>query len=107
MGIVIVDDGSDDRTGEILDELAGREPRLFVVHRSPGSTGGKSGALNSALEFATGEIIVVFDADHQPRADVVRRLVRHFEDPDVGAAQGRCVISNPEDSGLSRLVSLD
>jgi 1,2-diacylglycerol 3-beta-glucosyltransferase len=105
--IVIVDDGSEDRTGEVLDDYSRQQSRMTVVHRPRGASGGKSGALNAALRFATGEVIVVFDADHQPNADVVRRLVRHFEDPDVAAAQGRCVIGNPDDSGIARLVSLD
>ena len=105
--IVIVDDASSDRTGEILDEFATRENRLTVVHRPEGSTGGKSGALNDALAEATGEIIIVFDADHEPRPDCVSRLVRHFIDPAVAAVQGRCEIGNASESPLAELVALD
>ena len=105
--IVIVDDASSDRTGEILDEFATRENRLTVVHRPEGSTGGKSGALNDALAEATGEIIIVFDADHEPRPDCVSRLVRHFIDPAVAAVQGRCEIGNASASPLAELVALD
>jgi cellulose synthase/poly-beta-1,6-N-acetylglucosamine synthase-like glycosyltransferase len=107
MEFVVVDDRSTDGTGDVLDAFAAREPRLRCVHRTPDSTPGKSAALNEALEVATGEIIVVFDADHQPRPDVVRRLIRHFRDPTVGAVQGRCSISNPDDSLLSGLVWID
>ena len=96
--ILVVDDGSDDATGAILDQLAARDARLRALHRPLGSTGGKSGALNFALEVATGEIIVVFDADHKPRADVLRRLVRHFADPTTGAVQGRCIVRNADES---------
>jgi 1,2-diacylglycerol 3-beta-glucosyltransferase len=105
--IVIVDDASTDRTGELLDGIARAHPELEVVHRAPGAGGGKSGALNAGLDVVTGEIVVVFDADHRPRRDVLRRLVRHFEDPAVGAVQGRCEIHNPEDSPLTHLVALD
>lgn len=104
--IVVVDDGSDDATGEILDRHAAVDARLRCVHRAGGG-GGKSGALNTGFEVATGEVIIVFDADHRPRADVARRLVRHFEDPMVGAVQGRCEIGNPADSPLSRLIAID
>ena len=83
------------------------ESPVRVVHRDPGASGGKSGALNVGLALALGEVIVVFDADHQPHPDVVRRLVRHFEDPAVAAVQGRCVIRNPEDSMLTKLVAID
>lgn len=105
--VVIVDDGSDDRTPELLAELAGQHDRLDWIRRAPGSGGGKSGALNAALDRATGDVIVVFDADHQPRTDVLRRLVRHFEDDAVEAVQGRCLIRNPGDSALTALVAID
>lgn len=57
--------------------------------------------------MARGDILLVFDADHRPRPDVARRLVRHFDDPNVGAAQGRCVIRNAGDSPLATLVAMD
>jgi cellulose synthase/poly-beta-1,6-N-acetylglucosamine synthase-like glycosyltransferase len=87
--------------------MSSREPRLTFLHRPPGLTGGKSAALNEALGLLSGEITLVFDADHQPRRDVARRLVRHFEDPSVAAAQGRCVISNGGESAVAKLVELD
>ena len=93
--VILVDDGSSDRTGEILDTLAESRPWLTCLHRAAGAGGGKSGALNSALKLVRGEIVVVFDADHRPRRDVVMRLVRHFEDSTVAAVQGRCQIANP------------
>ena len=112
--LIIVDDGSDDQTGEVLDALvalyrARPEPahHLDVIHRAPGAGGGKSGALNAALEIVTGTVTVVFDADHVPSPDCVWRLARHFQDPSVGAVQGRCEIVNPDDSPLARLVAND
>jgi cellulose synthase/poly-beta-1,6-N-acetylglucosamine synthase-like glycosyltransferase len=105
--VVVVNDGSCDRTGALLDDGAHREPRLRIVHRPAGAVGGKSGALNDGFVHTRGEIVVVFDADHQPRPDVIRKLVRHFRDPAVGAVQGRCSISNPNDSLLARLIWMD
>jgi cellulose synthase/poly-beta-1,6-N-acetylglucosamine synthase-like glycosyltransferase len=105
--LCVVDDGSTDATPELLAARVRDDARLRVVTRPPDAGGGKSGALNAALEDASGEIIVVFDADHRPRRDVVRRLVRHFADPRVAAAQGRCVIRNGKDSLLARLVAID
>lgn len=105
--LILVDDGSTDRTLELLSARAATDARLVVVAREPGAGGGKSGALNTGLERAAAEIIVVFDADHHPRPNVIRRLVRHFEDPCVAAVQGRCEISNPDDSALAQLVAID
>ena len=106
--LVVVDDGSDDGTGEILDRRAAAEPRLAALHRPAGSGPvGKSAALNYALPRLTGEIVVVFDADHRPHRDSLALLVRHFEDPSVGAVQGRCRIRNAADAPLTRLVTVD
>jgi 1,2-diacylglycerol 3-beta-glucosyltransferase len=104
--VIIVDDGSTDRTGELLDSWAATGAGL-CVRRPAGSSGGKSGALNAGLQKVTGDIVVVFDADHRPYPDVLRRLVRHFADPNVAAAQGRCVVSNGADSPIAHLVALD
>jgi cellulose synthase/poly-beta-1,6-N-acetylglucosamine synthase-like glycosyltransferase len=105
--LIVIDDGSDDATGAILDRVSRAEPRLTCLHRAPGSPGGKSGALNAGLEHARGEIVVVFDADHKCRADVVKRLVRHFADPTVGAVQGRCIVRNSEESSLTKTIAID
>ena len=106
--LVVVDDGSDDGTGEILDARAAVEPRLLALHRTPGQGPvGKSAGLNFALPRLTGEVVVVFDADHQPHTDALRRLAAHFADPGVGAVQGRCRIRNAADSPLARLITID
>lgn len=105
--LVLVNDNSSDATGEMLDRWAATDPRARVLHRPPGSTGGKSGALNRALRAVTGEIVVVFDADHRPHPDVLLRLARHFADPGVGAVQGRCRILNADESLVSELVEID
>ncbi|WP_222265567.1 glycosyltransferase [Modestobacter marinus] len=105
--LVVVDDGSDDSTGARLDAWAARDPRLRVLHRPLGSGGGKSGALNDALSLVDADIAVVFDADHEPEPAALRRLVRHFRDPVVGAVMGRCVIRNGRDSQLAGTVFVD
>lgn len=104
---VLVDDGSSDDTPDLLDAHCASDARMRVLHRPPDAGGGKSGALNEALFEASGEIIVVFDADHQPRPAVLARLVRHFQDPTVSAAQGRCEIANAHESLIARIVALD
>ncbi|MGP3691512.1 glycosyltransferase [Streptomyces sp. IBSNAI002] len=104
--LIIVDDGSTDATSDRLKTWEERHPGRLLVLRRPGG-GGKSGALNHASRYATGDVIVVYDADHAPEPKALRYLAACFDDPNVGAAQGRCVIGNGRDSLLSRLVSID
>jgi 1,2-diacylglycerol 3-beta-glucosyltransferase len=105
--VIFVDDGSMDGTGDALERLTAGQRHLKVLRRPPGSGGGKSAALNLAASEARGEILVVFDADHIPRRDVIHRLVRHFQDPKVDAVQGRCVIRNSVESTLARSIAID
>ena len=60
--LVVVDDGSTDRTGQILDGLAEADPRIRVVHQR---NGGHGAALLTALDHATGEWIFAIDSDQQ------------------------------------------
>ena len=70
----IVDDGSADGTGEILDRLQEQHSRLHVIHRPPGATGWKSGALNAVLPHLKGEWLLVLDADAQVDPALLERL---------------------------------
>lgn len=58
--IVLVDDGSPDCCGSICDTYAGKDSRIFVIHKE---NGGLSDARNAGLEAAKGEYIVFVDSD--------------------------------------------
>ncbi|HTL45305.1 MAG TPA: glycosyltransferase family A protein [Vicinamibacterales bacterium] len=58
--LVIVDDGSTDRTGRFADEYAARDPRIRVVHQR---NGGLSAARNTAMRYARGEFFALLDSD--------------------------------------------
>jgi len=60
--LIIVDDGSKDRTGEILDHLALADGRITVVHQ-PNS--GHGGAVRAGLNQATGQFLFLVDSDRQ------------------------------------------
>ena len=60
--LVVVDDGSRDGTGAILDRLAAEEPRLQVVHQA---NGGHGAALRAGLDRARGDWLFLIDSDRQ------------------------------------------
>ena len=61
--VMIVDDGSSDRTGEIGDELALTDPRVTVIHNRPGR--GYGGAVRAGFMSATQPFIFFTDGDQQ------------------------------------------
>lgn len=58
--LILVDDGSPDRSGQICDEYAEKDNRIKVIHQE---NGGVSSARNIGIELAQGEYITFIDAD--------------------------------------------
>ena len=104
--IIPIDDHSDDGTAEILDEYAARYESVRPIHRRGGPRG-KPAALNDAMEAASFEIVIVFDADYIPPTDTLRQLAMAFCDPEVGAVMGRVVPRNTSNTLLARLLDLE
>ncbi len=94
----IIDDNSSDRTPQFLAELAHKYEQLKILQRSPGTGGGKSGALNQVLPLTKGEVLAVFDADAQVSPDILLRVVPLFERQKVGAVQVRKAIANAKEN---------
>ncbi|WP_373048072.1 glycosyltransferase family 2 protein [Vulgatibacter sp.] len=93
--VVIGSDGSDDGTDEIVAACEDRRIRLD----SSRQRSGKVGVLNRTIPTATGDIVVLSDANTMLDRDSIRKLVRHFRDPRIGAVCGRLRLYNPKKSG--------
>ncbi|RFU40985.1 glycosyltransferase [Actinomadura logoneensis] len=88
--VIVVDDGSTDRTAEIVEGLALPGVRLM---RKP--NGGKPGALNVGIAASQGEILVLVDGDTVFQRDTIRHLVAPLvADPAVGAVSGNTKVAN-------------
>jgi cellulose synthase/poly-beta-1,6-N-acetylglucosamine synthase-like glycosyltransferase/peptidoglycan/xylan/chitin deacetylase (PgdA/CDA1 family) len=91
MHVVVVNDGSTDATGELLDTNFSTEPRVRIIHQV---NRGKAAALNNAMAHAQTEIVVTIDADTEIESDAIRQLMRHFSDPKTGAVAGNVKVGN-------------
>jgi 1,2-diacylglycerol 3-beta-glucosyltransferase len=85
----VINDGSTDKTEEILQSLKNEFSRLRVINRSPGSYPGKSAALNEALSLTRGEAIAVFDADAGVSPDFLKLILPVLAPEGVGAVQAQ------------------
>ena len=92
--VVIVSDGSSDRTNEILSRVS--DPRFEIVIRSERS--GKCAALGVAVERARNSIFVLSDGSTMFAADALRKLVRHFQSPQIGAVCGALSFDGNQES---------
>ncbi|WP_394004842.1 poly-beta-1,6-N-acetyl-D-glucosamine synthase [Luteimonas sp. WGS1318] len=91
--IIAIDDGSSDRTPELLDALVADHPRLRVVHLSQNQ--GKANALRMGTLAATSDYLVCVDSDAMLDPHAVRWMVGHLIDgPRVGAVTGNPRIRN-------------
>jgi len=89
--IIVVNDGSTDKTRELLDSSFSQEPRVHIIHQV---NRGKAAALSLALSQAETEIVITIDADTEIEPDAISKLVRHFSDPTVGAVAGNVKVGN-------------
>jgi cellulose synthase/poly-beta-1,6-N-acetylglucosamine synthase-like glycosyltransferase len=81
--VIVAADGCDDGTDAIARGCADERVRVLCLPRL-----GKAGALNAAVEAATGEVLVFSDANSRFGRDALRALVAPLADPDVGGVAG-------------------
>jgi cellulose synthase/poly-beta-1,6-N-acetylglucosamine synthase-like glycosyltransferase/peptidoglycan/xylan/chitin deacetylase (PgdA/CDA1 family)/spore germination protein YaaH len=89
--IIVVNDGSTDRTEDLLEEHFGSDSRVHILHQA---NGGKPSALARALEAATSPIVITIDADTAIDRGAISKLVRNFADPKIGAVAGNVKVGN-------------
>jgi cellulose synthase/poly-beta-1,6-N-acetylglucosamine synthase-like glycosyltransferase len=89
--ILVVSDGSTDRTDEIAGTFARQGVRFLRVPR-----GGKAAALNAGVPLVSGEILVLNDVRQTLDPDCLRNVIACFGDPKVGAVSPQTIIVRGE-----------
>lgn len=102
--IIVVDDGSTDRTYQLALEHA-KKGKIKLIHRDTAS-GSKTGALNYGLLFASGEVVVTVDADTVLEHNALKEVVKPLSDPKVSAVSGNVRVLSGEKGGKNLLVKL-
>ena len=92
--VIVIDDGSSDRTAEIAREAYAAEIKAGHVQVLTKPNAGKAAALNYALDRLSEEIYIGIDADTVIAADAISKLIPHFEDPMIGAMAGNAKVGN-------------
>ena len=104
--IIIVEDGSVDKTTKICKKYTRQYPECIKFIHQPKSNG-KPSALNCALKHVRGEIVAIFDADNVPEPDALLRVAEYFENPSIAAVQGTPCSINADENMLTKFISYE
>lgn len=97
--VVVVDDGSTDKTSLMIEEFSRNELSLFLTNGKSFRhfkkvNGGKGSALNFGITHSSGDLVVTMDADTIFERDALSTVARFFVDERVDAAVGNVKVAN-------------
>lgn len=98
---LLVDNGSQDQTAQLLSAAAATEPNFPLRPLSEATIQSSYAARNAGIRSAKGQILVFTDADCRPQPNWLEQLVQPFIDPEVGIVAGE-ILALPGDSLLER-----
>ncbi|MBS4192603.1 glycosyltransferase [Bacillus sp. FJAT-49705] len=89
--VIVVDDGSKDRTSSIVSDHFFANEKVHLFHKK---NGGKASAINMGIKKAEGDIMIAIDADTIISPEAISLLVRHFADDNIAAVAGNVRVGN-------------
>ena len=103
--IIVVDDGSSDKTYLIAKsmEFIENNKRLVALTKP---NAGKANALNFGISKAKGELILTVDADSKLSSSAIELMTEYFDDPQIGAVAGSVYVTN-QNTLWSKLQALE
>ncbi len=104
----MINDGSTDKTGEVLARLKGEFEYLRIVTRKPPRAGrGKGYVLNDGVRICQGEVIAVFDADARIDPDFLGKIIPYLDEEDVAGVQARVRMYNADRNLLTLMQEVE
>lgn len=82
--IILVDDGSKDKSGDICDNFGRTDARIKVIHKQ---NGGLSDARNAGIDLATGDYISFVDGDDTINTDALEVLIKAIKEKDTAISK--------------------
>jgi cellulose synthase/poly-beta-1,6-N-acetylglucosamine synthase-like glycosyltransferase len=92
--VIVIDDGSSDRTSKLAREAYPEEIASGLVTVLTKANAGKAEALNFGLQYVTEEVYMGIDADTLIAPDAISKLIPHFANPRIGAVAGNVKVGN-------------
>ncbi len=103
---IVIDDGSDDKTLSEMNRAVERFGNGKVVVKSFGENRGKREAMAEGVLLAKNDIIVFVDSDTFLERDALKKLIRPFSNPKIGAISGNTCVANREENILTKMQSI-
>lgn len=107
--IIVINDGSQDKTKEIIEHYAAIDKRVVLFDIPKGQGGkGKSRTLNLGIKRAKSDVIAIYDADNTPDPEALRYLVTQLiSNKDLGAVIGKFRTVNKNTNLLTRFINIE
>jgi hyaluronan synthase len=102
--VVVIDDGSTDATLSEIERVAAGSPMVRVIVFPENR--GKRAAMAAGIRATEAEIVAFVDSDSSLERDALRRIVRGFADPKVGAIAGHAEVQNSRESWIARMQAV-
>lgn len=103
--ILVASDNSTDRTNDIVDEFISDHPGRKIILNCSKEHKGKTNAQNETQKYASGEILIMTDANTILQKDAIRELVSYFTSEDVVYVSGKLQYCNVQDNATSQSES--
>lgn len=103
--IIVASDNSTDKTNKIVSDFISAHPESNMTLYCSKEHKGKTNAQNEAQKLATGDILVMTDANTMVKSDAIRELASYFTSDEIVYVSGKLEYSNAEDSATSQSES--